>query len=787
MPALWRKLLRDLWRLKGQVLAITLVIAGGVATAIMSAGTLSSLQATREAYYQSHRFAHVFATVERAPQQLAARIAAISGVARVDTRIVNFVTLDVRGIEEPVRGLVVSVPERREPNLNRLVVRHGRAVQAGAPDEVIVHAAFAEAHALAPGDAVHANINGKKRRLTIVGIALSPEFIHTLGPGDLVPDYRRYGVLWMGHEALAAAYDLTGAFNDVALQVTRGTSVAGVIDELDLLLARFGGTGAYGREDHLSDAFLESEFDQLRTMTTVMPPVFLVVAAFLVNIVIARLIETEREQIGLLKAFGYTDWAIGGHYLAFALVIAALGVLLGWTIGALMGRDMTENYGLYFRFPFLRFEHPPAVFAAVAAVGLTAAALGALTAVRRAMRLAPAVAMAPPPPTVYRRSLSDLLGLTRWMSPSARMVVRHVARWPVRSALTVTGIALALGLLVNSLFFLDAIDEMVDAFFFRLSHQDITVRFVDPRQESVAYDLARLPGVQRVELRRVVPTRISHGPRTKRVPIFAEAPAATLKSHYDAAGARVPLLGEGVVLSDHLARFLAVGPGDEVTVEFLAGRRAVRQVAVGQVVQEYLGMFARMDLAALNRLMLEGAVADSADLAIDPTHAAALFRALKDTPVVLSVSLKDAGLATFRAMLAQNIVGIIVFYVTLASLIAVGVVYNNGRIILSERARELASLRVLGYGQREVAAIVVGELLLLTLIALPIGCLFGFGLARLMVHLFSTDLYRMPFIVEASTYGYSMLAVLAAAGLTAAAVSRRVAALDLIAVLKTRE
>jgi putative ABC transport system permease protein len=787
MRTLWHKLARDGWRLKGQVLAIALVIAGGTGTAVMSAGTLSSLQSTREAYYERYRFGHLFATVKRAPAELARRIAEIPGVAAVNTRIQNYVLLDVVGFTEPVRGLVLSVSEPHRPELNRLALRQGRPPRDESPDEAILHEAFAEAHRLSPGDFLWANLNGKKRRLQVVGIALSPEFIHTLGPGDLVPDYRRFGVLWMGRRALEAAYDLDGAFNDLVVQVTLGTDPDSVIDELDPLLARFGGTGAYARKDQLSHAFLESEFDQLRTMTTVMPPIFLAVAAFLLNVVIARMIETERAQIGLLKAFGYTGFAIGRHYMSFALATAALGAVMGSALGIWMGRYMTDNYARYFRFPFLVYELSPAVCAVVALVALTAAGTGAWSAVRRAAALAPALAMAPRAPVAYRRSLSDILGLSRWMSPSARMVVRHIARWPVRSLLSVMGVALALGLLVNSLFFLDALDEMIEIYFFRQSHQNLTVRLAEPRQLSVAHELRRLAGVQRVELRRVVPARLTKGPRSKRVPIFGESPDATLTSYYADTGAAVPLFGEGLTLTDHLARLLDVVPGEEVTVEFLAGRRAIRQIAVSQIVTEYFGLSARLELHALNRLMGEGQVADGANLLVDPAQLPKLFRALKDVPLMFSVSLREAAHATFRDLLDQNIVVVVGFYIVLATLIVFGVVYNTGRIILSERSMELASMRVLGYAKREVAMIVVTELVLLTAIALPLGCGFGNLLARLMVHLFSTDLYRMPFVIEASSYGFGMLIVLAATAASAVVVARAVAAIDPVIALKTRE
>jgi putative ABC transport system permease protein len=787
MQALDRKLLRDLWRLRGQVLAIALVVGAGVATLVLSLGTRESLIATQDAYYERNRFAHVFAHLKRAPEHLRRRIEAIAGVARADTRIVDWVLLDMPDVVEPVRGEIVSLPKRAEQGLNTVFLRMGRAPQARNPDEAIVHEAFAEAHGLKPGDRVTATINGKQRRLDVVGIGLSPEFVYSIGVGDLVPDNRRHGVLWMGREALEAAYDLTGAFNDVSLLLRHDAVEAEVITQLDDLLARYGGSGAYSRDDQLSHAFVKGEIEQLTALTGIVPPIFIAVAIFLLNVVTSRLIQTEREQIGLLKAFGYTDVAIGLHYLKFSLAIAVLGTIVGSLAGAWLGRGMTEMYAAYYRFPLFYYRPDPRVFVIAAFTSLAAGVAGAALGVRWAVRLMPAVAMSPPPPALYRRGLSDWLGLVRTMTPTGRMVVRHIARRPLRSALTAGGMALSLGLLVSTLYFFDAIDAMVQSFFEGSQSQDVTVRFAEPREESAAYELARLPGVLRAELRRVVPVRLISGVRRERVAIFGFDPEAEMSRLVDRAGRRIELPPEGLVLSERLAANLDARPGDLITVEVLEGRRDVADVAVSAVVSEHIGTFAYMDRRALNRLLREPASGDAANLLVDSRQEPALFRALLERPTAFSISVRRAAFATFREMIDEMIVQMITFYVMFAAIIAAGVIYNSGRITLSERARELASLRVLGYHRREVAAILAGELAILTLLSLPIGCAIGYGLAFYFSFWFSTDLYRLPLTIEPATYGYAVIIVLIAAGLTALATVVRVARLDLIAVLKTRD
>lgn len=786
MSALDKKLLRDIWRLRGQVLAIALVVSCGVATIAMSLGALNSLEETRSAYYERNRFAQVFASVKRAPDGLAARIAAIPGVKRVETRIVEEVTLDVPGMAEPATGRLVSIPPDHQPVLNNLTIVRGRYIAPGAPDEALIGKPFAEAHGFEPGDHLFGIINGRKRKLKIVGIALSPEYIYAIGRGAFVPDDRRFGLLWMSREALAAAYDLDEAFNDVTLSLLRGASAPAVIAALDAVLEPYGGFAAYDRDDQFSHAYLNNEMETMRSIARIVPPIFLAVAGFLLNIVVARLIDLEREQVGVLKACGYSNWAIGWHYAKFVLIVLALGLLIGFLAGAFLGRTITGIYAHFFQFPFLHYRPGAAVFAIAGLATLGAAALGTWGAVRRAVKLPAAEAMRPAPPATYRRTAIGraLIGL---LAPLSRMVLRYVRRWPLRSALTVVGIALSVGILVTALFFFDTVDRMVETYYYGAQRQQVTVTFVEPHSDRVLQELAHLPGVLAVEPYRAVAARLRLGHRVERQAIQGLVPNGDLHRVLDGDERPVPVPAEGIVLSTKLAELLGAGRGDRVTVEVLEGRRPVREVPVTALVEEALGTPAYMQRSTLHQMMGEAPVVSGAYLQIDSLRADALYQRLKETPTVGAIILQSAALETFRATMAETMYISVTFYVVFATLIAIGVVYNSARIGLSERAREMASLRVLGFTRFEVSSILLGELALLTLLAMPLGCLIGRGIAWIMVQSFDTKLFRIPFVIEPSTYGFAVSIVLAAAIASGAIVRRRIDTLDLIAVLKTRE
>ena len=788
MAVLDRKLLRDLWHIRGQALAIATVIACGVSTVVMSYGTLKSLEITRDAYYEQRRFADVFAHLKRAPASIEDEIARIDGVRGVDTRIVEAANLDVAGMDEPVLGRLISLPQARAAGMNQIFLRRGRLPDNKRPDEVVLNEPFADAHGLIPGGQILATINGHKRRLDIVGIALSPEYIYAIAPGVIVPDDRRFGIVWMGREAMAASFDLKAAFNDVSLSLMRAANESAVIERLDDILAPWGGIGAYGRADQISHAFVSNEMEQLRNLGNIVPPIFLAVAAFLLNVVISRIIATEREEIGLMKAFGYSNLTVGFHYLKLVLLIAIVGVALGFLAGAWFGREVTEIYNTdLFRFPVLYFRLDMQVFAVAGGVSLAASALGAMGAIRSAVNLPPAVAMQPAAPTMYHRGLMNRIGLSKRMDQPTLMILRHLGRWPLRAGLTALGISMAVAILVASLFFFDAVEHLLDIYFHHGQRQDATVVFAEPRDMGAMAEIRHLPGVMALEPYRAVAAKLHLGVRSERASIVGLDSKTVLHRvlDRDLNAVRLPLVG--LVLSTQMAEMLNAGTGMRVRVEVLEGRRPVVDVPITAIVEEYIAAPAYMHRAALNRLMREDRLISGVYLQVDSRHSGALYHRLKETPAVAGVSLQTAALDTFRKTMAETINIMLFFYVLFGALIAFGVVYNSARVSLSERGRELASLRVLGFTRAEVSYILLGELTILTLVALPLGCIFGLGLAHLMVTNLNTELFRIPMVVAPSTFAASMLTVITASAVSGLIVRRRIDRFDLVAVLKTRE
>ncbi|WP_137042619.1 ABC transporter permease [Pseudolabrys sp. FHR47] len=787
MSALHIKLLRDLVRLWPQALAIAFVLAAGAATLILGIGAYQSLSETRAAYYDRNRFADVFADLTRAPKIVEDEIARIPGVASVETRIAKIALLDLPTVPEPASAMFVSIPEFQDQKLNLLYMRSGRLPLPADENEVVVSEPFAKANKFDIGSTFDAILNGRKRTLRVVGTALSPEFIYSLGPYGLIPDDKRYGIVWMREKALAAAYDLTGAFSSVHLKLTSAAAAPEAIQQLDGILARYGGLGAHGRRDQTSHAFLDAELQQLKAMSRILPPVFLLVAAFLVNMTLSRLILLEREQIGLLKALGYGGAAVGWHYLQFALAIAVVGIAIGIGAGTWLGFGMTRLYADFYHFPFLVFRTDPAIYVIAAGVTLAAAAVGALRAVRDVVALPPAVAMSPPAPAVYRRLLPQAFYAIVNIPQSLIMVTRHLLRWPIRTVSSVLGIALAVSVLVGSMWAFGSTEFMIDVTYNRAERANATINFGHERTMSAYFDTFALPGVLTAEPYRSVPVRIYHGPVERRIAISGKPPQGDLSRVLGPGLMPVQLPESGIALSDALARILKAKVGDLVEVELLERDRRRAVLPVTGVIEGYLGLNAYMSLPALNRLMREGATISGVNLLYDTARQDELFRRLKTTPVANFIALQRTTLQNFRQTLQENLLVMITVYVSLGVIIAFGVVYNFARISLSEQGRELASLRVLGFHKSEVSAILLSELAVLTIVAQPLGWVIGYFFAWAMVQGFNSELYRVPLVVERSVYAWASVIVFASALASALVVRQRIDRLDLIEVLKTRE
>ncbi len=791
MRALDRKLLRDLRLMWSQALTIALVVASGVGGFLTTLSAVDSLAEARDRFYEEARFADVFAGVKRAPDAMIEPLRAIPGVAEVQTTTEFPVRVTLAGVADPVIGQLIGVDRKRPPRLNLVTLRRGTSedgTPGGAgPDGALpawVSETFATAHGLQPGARLTALVNGRLRTLVVTGIALSPEYVFAGLWG--MPDQRGFGVFWVDLEALAAAYDMTGAFNRVALKLAPGADERGVLQALQRTLERYGAREAYARADQTSHAMLDNEIREQRVIGTVLPAIFFGVAAFLLNVVVSRLVATQREQIAALKALGYPDRAIAAHYLGLVMAIVGLGFAIGLAVARGLGTLYIGLYDEFFRFPRLQLQVSPALVLTALAITAATSVAGTLGAIGATVRLAPAEAMRPPSPGRYRPTLFERLGLTT-MNTALRMILRTMERRPLRTALSVGGVAAAVALVVLGNFFRDAIDVIVDTQFNLAMRSDVAVWLMEPAPDRARHELAHVDGVAMVESTRFVPVTLVHGAVRERSQIRGYAEQPQLFRVIDGARRAAALEGEGLVLTDRLARKLGVRVGDTVLVEVLEGRPRTLALPVDATVQELMGLNAYIGRQALNRALGEADLSSGFVLQVERGREDAVLAATREMPRVAGAFSKATMLRNMQELSARNVRIMSLVMTLFAAVIAVGVVYNNARIALAERVWELASLRVLGFTRAEVSALLLGEMAIGIALALPLGMLLGWALVHGIAGALQSDQFNFPVVIRPRTYAWAAVCVVAAGVASALGVRRRVDRLDMVAALKTRD
>lgn len=787
MRALRRKLLRDSKRLWGQIFTISLVIGAGIASYTSLQSCYSSLLHSKSSFYAKFRFADLFAKLERAPRSVAGQLASLPDVVQVYDHIVEWVTVPLEGLDEPATAHIVSLPEAGPPRLNAVDLRRGRWPDPDRTDEVVLLASFAQANGLDLGSAVPVVMNERLQRFRVVGLGVGPEYVFPVQGGLVTPDEARFAVLWMPRSTAAAAFGLQGAFSAVALSAEPNASIERLKARVDRVLKPYGGSGAYDASEQPSNHRLEGEFVQLRAFAVFVPMLFLGVSALLVNVVLSRLVLLQRTQIATLKAIGYGDRRIVVHYLLLISSTLVLGSVLGVGGGAWLGRAMTDLYLEFFRFPSARFFMDASVVWTAVGVSAAAGAAGGLVAMRSVLRLPPAEAMRPASPPRYRRSVLEVWGLDRLLTPSMRIVVREIGRHPIRTGLSALAMAASMGIVVSGRYSKDAIDHLMRTTLQSAWREDLMVELQNPVAASDLRYFAHVPGVRVVEPQRTLAVRFESGHRRKDALVYGYRSQPRMRRPMTEAGVPRAVPRNGVLLTERLSEVLQVRPGDVIRVESREETRPEFDMTVAGFVDESFGLAGHVNAELLAEALGENLRFDTVLLRVERRQLSQVQSRLRNIPSVATITRRQAIIDEFREQTGEMLWVTMLILAGFASTIVVGVVYNNARVALSARARDLATMRVLGFHRNEISTVLLGELAVQVAIALPIGAWFGRVMSRGIAATIDPDQFRLPLVITGQTHAFAALVTLGAAVVAGSLVRRRLARLDLIGVLKTRE
>ncbi|MBP9085626.1 MAG: ABC transporter permease [Kofleriaceae bacterium] len=797
---LQQKLLRDIWTMRGQVITIALVLASAIAALTSMVGTYRGLRQAQINYYERTEFPDIFAHASKMPRSLLPRIAALPGVARVHARTTEPALLRLDGQPGSMTAQLIELDGGQAPSLRGLLLHSGRLPVQGRTDEALVLAAFADAHQLPAGTMLHINVGGTQHKLRMVGSVQSPEYIFSMGTGGMMPDDRRFTAIYVPQATMVAMLGSRGTFNDLRLELQPASAAqlgavhlspetlrAEVVAQLDLLLTPYGNRGAYQRAKHPSHMFVSQEIDQLKATAVQVPIVFLFVAVFLLNVTLSRVIATQREQIAALRALGYTRGEVGRHYLSFVLLIAVIGGGLGIVLGFALGQMFCDGYASIIRLPGIRWEIEFDLVALGMGTAVGAASLGAWRAVASVMRLAPAEAMRPPSPASYQRRILSRLGVVALLSATGRMAARELERRPLRAAFSVLGLALAMSLIVLGHFSRDTIENLAEVQFRRAMPADVTFSLSRAQPLSALASFRSLPGVVHVEGVLNVPVRVTVG--TKQRDLLVQALPATrrLTRVLDRNANDVTVPPTGLLLSKITAARLGLRVGDTLALERRDGIEGTRAVVITALSDQMVGRLAYMDLAAFAETFVQEPRINTVTASVRPDMIRELQQRVATMPGILAATESQVNFDNFEATTGSFTTVMTTVVLMFGIVIAVGVVYNNGRVTLSERSRELATLRVLGFTSDEVAGSLISEMVMHLVLAMPLAYPIGTALANGIMSSVDAEQYQLNAVIDWRTWAMAYLVVAAASAATALGLARRVKKIDPVIALKARD
>ena len=790
MKTLTKKTVRGIIRNRGQAIAVTMVVLCGTACYICLASLHRNLQLTRDTYYAQNRFADFEIMVERVPLTTLFKLEDIPGVRQVRGRIVEEVKLEIPGNEKSLTGRIVSMPDTKRNVLNNVVLKSGRYFEGGERNEVIVSDRFADANALEVGDSIRATLDGRQHTLRIVGLGLSPEYVYVIrNVQELVPSPERFGILWVPEHFAETAMNMQEARNNIIGSVDNPDRLDAILEKANDLLDSYGVYAKVKQKDQVSNQFISGEITGLSVTARIVPTVFLGVSSLVILILLNRMVRNERMQIGLMKAYGYSNLSVAAHYLQYALILSGVGCVGGFLLGHWLATQMIKIYVQFYNFPILESRVYPDVLVHATLIALAFALLGAAGAAHRASRIQPAESMRPESPAVgHRVFLERIVLLWRRLSFTWKMIARNVARSKFRSSLNVFGIMISCALIIVGYFSIDGMNYLIDYQFEQTQKQDARVSFIIERGKDALNEAARLDHVRKAEPLLQYPFEVRSEWRTRDMLIEGLPQDAQLQFLFDTEGRRIDVNGPGIILSERIAGKLGVKPGDSVVLKPLMGKiRKEKTVTVSKVIQQYFGSTGYMELGALSRVLDEPFAINAALLRTDPGTEHLLNTQIKKIPGITAIELKGDAKRNLEQTMAQSMSIMSFMTVIFAAVISFSIIYNVTTVTLAERERELASLRVLGFTNAEVGRILYNENFVTGVIGLLLGMPFGMGLCKLMVNAYDTDIFTMPYHLSFKTLVIANVLTIFFIILANLAVRRKIYGLNLVEVLKERE
>ncbi|BCZ44916.1 ABC transporter permease [Clostridium gelidum] len=787
MNILFRNLLRDIKKSKGQFISILIIVVLGVTfyTAINSA--FKNLSNSSSEYYSEYRLADIWVDLYSAPMGIKEKVDSIPNVKTATGRIIKDASINI--LEENATLRFITLPDIKKDIVNDVVIKSGRYFSEDDSNQCLLDEDFFKANNLNLGEYIYPIISGNKVKLKIVGCVKSPEFVYTLkDASEIMADNKRFGIIYIKQSFGEAIFDFKGSINNLSIQISNGSDVKTVKDDVKKALKNYGVKNVIDREEQTSSKMISEKIKGLKSMGGTFPVIFFMVASVIIYIMMGRMVESQRTQIGVLKAVGFTNMQVLAYYMSYSAMIALIGSFIGSILGTYMGASMTKLYNQYFNLPLGGIKIYSEFVIPAFILTLFFCLFAGYHSCKAIFKIMPSEAMRQKSPESGKKIVIERINLI-WINISylGKIIVRNLFRYKKRALLTSLGVIFSSAILLVALSMGDSMDFMIQQQYGNIQNYDIKVKF--SKLMSIE-DLNNIKNITHIkELEPVLETgvEISNGWKHKDVGFTAQIKEPQMYKVEDKSGNAISLPQNGILISEKLANTLGIKVNDSVNIKFYFPGKEKKEMVVKGIIVQYLGLSTYTSMDNLNSILGEGTIASSAVLKLDNTNAENEVKdKLRNMPNVMSVDSKtdslNALLKTMGAMQAS--IGV---YIMLAGILLIAVLYNIATINIFERQRELATLKVLGFSNNEVKKLIFNENYIIVIFGMIVGLPFGKWLGASLMASSSTDAYTIPYVVEFKTYIIAIILTLLFTAITNLTLMRKIKALDMIEVLKNKE
>jgi putative ABC transport system permease protein len=766
MKALDKKLSRDIWQNKYLILAVSAIIAVGIGCFVGMMSAARNLESARTNYYSTSRLADFWIDLKKAPVEEVRRLTKVAGVSETRERIQFQVVLDLPDAVKPVSARLLSMPDKKSTTINNIIIRKGTYFTSNRTNEVIVSEKFAKARKVEPGHTITAVLNNQKKDLIVTGIAISAEFVYMASPGSMIDEPGSYGLLFIKRSFAEDMFGFNGACNSVVglLAPEVRCHPKEIVEELSGKLSPFGVFTGLSRSEQFSPMVLDGEMKQLVNLAYIFPMFFLIVAALLLNVLMTRLAEQQRTVIGTLKAIGYDNKVLMYHFMKFAVMTGVIGGTLGSLLGYWLGDLTTKMYVDYFTFPQLTSKFYPGLILTAILISVFFSILGTINGVRRIMQLEPAEAMRPAaPPFGGAILLENIRWFWKSLDAGWQMILRGLFRSKGRTIIAIISAAMGSSIVVLAFGFVDSMDEMVHLQFDKVLRSDYHLTFSRELNLSAIDEIHRLPGVIHAEPVLNVGCIFKVRNHSKRGGIMGITGNGELTSPLTAEGKAIALPSSGLLMTNRLMERLELRAGDYVEVIPVKGERKIVKLPVVEGINSMIGLAVYADYHWLNRILGQQNVINEVRVLVshDSDEEKRFLKKIKAMPNLETLTDLGEQKSALNKQLNGAMRASAVIMIVFAAVIFLGAILNGTLIALSERRREMATFRTMGYFDREVGRLFFRENLLNNLIGSFIGLPLGYLMLVASMKGFVSDAYSFPAALAPQSYVYTMvLAVL---------------------------